>query len=166
MLTVRASEGKALLSYGTPPARQWSARGVHANKKVQAVHDVHMRLATVLQHMTLRPLRGANLTPLPRDQSNRVGGRPRDGADVNALDLLKGQRAPLPFKPANSKQPVSVPAGEHSILDYGVKKSYVTSTGNLIPMGKELFGPPQKKYKCDVCSSLVLNHGHAYVEHL
>ena len=75
--------------------------------------------------------------------------RPRDGAaesrrngvDVNALGLLKGPRAQLFPKLANAKPPLTVLAGQHCALDYGVTKSYVATAGRLIPLGKELLEP-------------------------
>ena len=66
--------------------------------------------------------------------------RPRDGAHGNALGLLKGRCTQLAPKPASVKHPLTAPTRHRGVLGLGVTKSYVMTTGNMTPIGKELFG--------------------------
>ena len=46
---------------------------------------------------------------------------------------------------------IRLPAGQHILMEMGLKRSIQSASGRMIPMRADFTEPPKKRYRCEVC---------------
>ena len=161
-------------SCGTQFAGQTTASGVHVDEHGAACapsSHSFADIATTPKVAAAARSQQEAAADRPRGEAAKkpkegAAERPSDGAHDNALGLLKAACARLPSKPARAKRPLTVPIGQRGLFNCGVTKNYVTTASKLIPVDKQLLGPPPKNYNCDRRNGPGANYCLAYLPHI
>ena len=109
----------------------------HALADSATTHEVTAAASGQLDTATEGRIDGA--AKRPRDGAAK---RRANGAGVNALGWLQGPCA----RSQQMRSAYSLFLQGNGVLDYGVTKRYVTTTGKFLPLEKEPLGPRKKKY--------------------